>query len=206
MRQHRWLELLSDYDCEIHYHPGKANVVADALSRKEQIKPQPVQTLVMTIVLNIPSQILNTQAKAMKEENVKEENLHGVNKEFETCLDGTLCIEKWCSLPRLGGLRDLIMHESHKSKYSIHLRSDKMYHDLKKFHSERTIQMLEDMLCACMIDFGKGWDRHLPLVEFSYNNSYHTSIKAAPFKSLYGHKCRSPVYWTEVGDSDVVVV
>nr|GEU51722.1 putative reverse transcriptase domain-containing protein [Tanacetum cinerariifolium] len=67
--------------------------------------------------------------------------------------------------------------------------------------SERTIQTLEDMLRACVIDFGKSWDRHLPLVEFSYNNNYHTSIKAAPFEALYGRKCRSPVCWPEVGDA-----
>ncbi|GJV04256.1 putative reverse transcriptase domain-containing protein [Tanacetum coccineum] len=69
MRQRRWLELLSDYDCEIRYHPGKANVVADALSRKERIKPLRVRALVMTIELNLPVQILNTQAEARKEEN-----------------------------------------------------------------------------------------------------------------------------------------
>nr|GEY77839.1 reverse transcriptase domain-containing protein [Tanacetum cinerariifolium] len=62
---------------------------------------------------------------------------------------------------------------------------------------------LEDMLRACVIDFGKGWDRHLPLVEFSYNNSYHTSIKAAPFEALYGRKCQSPVCWAEVGDAQL---
>ncbi|GJX12177.1 putative reverse transcriptase domain-containing protein [Tanacetum coccineum] len=65
--------------------------------------------------------------------------------------------------------------------------------------SERTIQTLEDMLRACVIDFGNGWVKHLPLVEFSYNNSYHASIKAAPFEALYGRKCRSPVCWAEVG-------
>ncbi|GKA90535.1 putative reverse transcriptase domain-containing protein [Tanacetum coccineum] len=59
------------------------------------------------------------------------------------------------------------------------------------------------MLRACVIDFGKGWDKHLPLVEFSYNNSYHASIKAAPFEALYGRKCRSPVCWAEVGDSQL---
>ncbi|GJY04303.1 putative reverse transcriptase domain-containing protein [Tanacetum coccineum] len=64
--------------------------------------------------------------------------------------------------------------------------------------SERTIQTLEDMLCACAIDFKKGWVNHFPLVEFSYNNSYHASIKAAPFEALYGRKCRSPVCWAEV--------
>ncbi|GJW14220.1 putative reverse transcriptase domain-containing protein [Tanacetum coccineum] len=69
--------------------------------------------------------------------------------------------------------------------------------------SERTIQTLEDMLRACVLDFGKGWDRHLPLVEFSYNNSYHTSIKAALFEALYGRKCRSPICWSKVGDSQL---
>ncbi|GKC05984.1 putative reverse transcriptase domain-containing protein [Tanacetum coccineum] len=74
------------------------------------------------------------------------------------------------------------------------------YHPQTDGQSERTIQTLEDMLRACVIDFGNGWDKHLPLVEFSYNNSYHTSIKAAPFEALYGRKCRSPVCWAEVGD------
>ncbi|GJV82000.1 reverse transcriptase domain-containing protein [Tanacetum coccineum] len=77
------------------------------------------------------------------------------------------------------------------------------YHPETDGQSERTIQTLEDMLRACVIDFGKGWDKHLPLVEFSYNNSYHASIKAAPFEALYGRKCRSPVCWTEVGDSQL---
>ncbi|GJS58515.1 putative reverse transcriptase domain, ribonuclease H-like domain, aspartic peptidase domain protein [Tanacetum coccineum] len=74
------------------------------------------------------------------------------------------------------------------------------YHLETDGQSERTIQTLEDMLRACVIDFGKGWEKHLPLVEFSYNNSYHASIKAAPFEALYGRKCRSPVYWAKVGD------
>ncbi|GKE65392.1 reverse transcriptase domain-containing protein [Tanacetum coccineum] len=59
-------------------------------------------------------------------------------------------------------------------------------------------ETLEDMLRACEMDFGKGWDRHLPLMEFSYNNSYHTSIKVAPFEALYGRKCRSLICWAEV--------
>ncbi|GJS45173.1 putative reverse transcriptase domain-containing protein [Tanacetum coccineum] len=69
--------------------------------------------------------------------------------------------------------------------------------------SERTIQTLEDMLRACVIYFRKCWDRHLPLVEFCYNNSYHTSIKAAPFEALFGRKCRSPIFWAEVGDAQL---
>ncbi|GJX30696.1 putative reverse transcriptase domain-containing protein [Tanacetum coccineum] len=74
------------------------------------------------------------------------------------------------------------------------------YHPETDGQSKRTIQTLEDMLRACVIDFGKGWERHLPLVEFSYNNSYHVSIKAAPFEALYGRKCRSPVCLAKVGD------
>ncbi|GJS89346.1 putative reverse transcriptase domain-containing protein [Tanacetum coccineum] len=267
-----------------------------------------------------------------------------MDKAFEVRLDGTRCIKNQSWLPLFGNLRDLIMHEPHKSKYSIHPGSDKMYQDLKKLYwwpnikaiiteyvgkcltcsrvkaecqnpsgllvqpeipmwkweritmdfvtklprtsnghdtiwvivdrltksahfiptretdsmetlarlyikeivsqhgvpisiisdhdnhftsrlwksllnalgtqldmsmtyhpetdgqSERTIQTLEDMLRACVIDFGKGWEKHLPLVEFSYNNSYHASIKAAPFEALYGRKCRSPICWAEVGD------
>ncbi|GJV60608.1 putative reverse transcriptase domain-containing protein [Tanacetum coccineum] len=77
------------------------------------------------------------------------------------------------------------------------------YHPQTDGQSERTIQTLEDMLRACVMDFGKGWDRRLPLIKFTYNNSYHTSIKAAPFEALYGRKCRSPICWAEVGDAQL---
>ncbi|GKA60755.1 putative reverse transcriptase domain-containing protein [Tanacetum coccineum] len=78
------------------------------------------------------------------------------------------------------------------------------YHPQTDGQSERTIQTLEDMLRACVMDFGGSWDTHLPLIEFSYNNSYHTSIKCAPFEALYGRKCRSPMIWTEVGESQLI--
>nr|GEV11702.1 putative reverse transcriptase domain-containing protein [Tanacetum cinerariifolium] len=77
------------------------------------------------------------------------------------------------------------------------------YHPQTDGQTERTIQNLEDMLRAFVIDFGKGSDRHLPLVEFSYNNSYHTSIQATPFEALYHQKCRSPICWAEVGDAQL---
>ncbi|GJX22111.1 putative reverse transcriptase domain-containing protein [Tanacetum coccineum] len=77
------------------------------------------------------------------------------------------------------------------------------YHPETDGQSEKTIQTLEDMLRACVIDFGKGWINHLPLVKFSYNNSYHASIKAAPFEALNGRKCRSPVCWAEVGETQL---
>ncbi|GJX80028.1 putative reverse transcriptase domain-containing protein [Tanacetum coccineum] len=297
--------------------------------------------------LNLPKQILSAQSEARKEENFINEDLRGMINKLEPRVDETLCLNNRSWIPCLGDLRALIMHESHKSKYSIHPGSDKMYQDLKKLYwwpnmkaeiatyvskcltcakvkieyqkpsgllvqpeipqwkwenitmdfvtklprtaagqdtiwvivdrltksahflpmreddtlekltrqylkevvskhgvpvsiisdrdgkftshfwkslhkalgtrldmstayhpetdgqSERTIQTLEDMLRACVLDFGKGWDKHLPLVEFSYNNSYHTSIKAAPFEALYGRKCRSPICWAEVGDSQL---
>ncbi|GKC73957.1 putative reverse transcriptase domain-containing protein, partial [Tanacetum coccineum] len=239
MRQRRWLELLADYDCEICYHPGKANVVADALSRKKRIKPLRVRALILTVHPKLPSQILEAQNEALKEENVKSENLRGMDKSFEIRPDGTrfkaecqkpsgLLVQpeipmwKWeritmdfvSKLPKTSIGHDtiwVIVDRLTKSSHFIPIRAtdstqldmSTAYHPKTDGQSERTIQTLEDMLRACVIDFGKGWDKHLPLVEFSYNNSYHASIKAAPFEALYGRKCRSPVCWTEVGDSQL---
>nr|GEV19732.1 putative reverse transcriptase domain-containing protein [Tanacetum cinerariifolium] len=104
MRQRRWLELLSDYNCEIRYHPGKANLMTDALSRKQRIKPLRVRALVMTIGLNLPVQILDAQVKERKEENYGTEDLCGMIKKLEQRTDGTLCL------------------------------NDKMYQDLKKLY------------------------------------------------------------------------
>ncbi|GJZ43916.1 putative reverse transcriptase domain-containing protein [Tanacetum coccineum] len=103
----------------------------------------------------------------------------------------------------------ILDHDSHftsrfwqslQSALGTQLDMSTTYHPKTDGQSERTIQTLEDMLRVCVIDFGKGWERYLPLVEFSYNNSYHASIKAAPFETLYGRKCRSPVCWDKVGD------
>ncbi|GJU82254.1 putative reverse transcriptase domain-containing protein [Tanacetum coccineum] len=134
MRQRRWLELLSDYDCEIRYHPGKANVGADALSRKERSNPLRVPALVMTIGLNLPKQILSAQPETRMDENFINEDLRGMINKLEPRADGTLCLNNRSWIPCLGDLRALIMHESHKSKYSIHPGSDKMYQDLKKLY------------------------------------------------------------------------
>nr|GEV89153.1 putative reverse transcriptase domain-containing protein [Tanacetum cinerariifolium] len=206
------------------------------------------------------------KAEAMKPKNLKSEDVGGMlienskdpekprKEKLEPRADETLCLNNISWLPCYGELRTLIIHESHKSKYSVHPGSDKMYQDMKLLYwwpnmkadiatyvskcltclkvkaehqkpsgvlevvtrhgipvsiiydrdpSERTIQTLEDMLRACVIDFGNGWERHLPLVEFSYNNSYHASIKASPFEALYGQKCRSPVCWAEVRDAQL---
>nr|GEY95034.1 putative reverse transcriptase domain-containing protein [Tanacetum cinerariifolium] len=143
MRQCRWLELLSDYNFEIRYHPQKANVVADALSRKEMIKPLRVRALVMTISLNLPKRILNAQAEVRKKENYGIKDLCGA----------------------------LIIHESHKAKQSIHPGLDKMYQDLTKLYWWPNIKV-----------------KIATYVKFLYNNSYHMSVKSAPFKALYGQK------------------
>nr|GFA78941.1 putative reverse transcriptase domain-containing protein [Tanacetum cinerariifolium] len=140
MRQRRWLELLSDYDCDICYHPGKANVVVDALSRKEQSRPLRVRALVMTIGLNLAKKILEAQTEALKLENLSAEDVGGMLKKdlpkekLEPRADETLCLNNRSWVLCFGDLRTLIMHESHKSKYSIHPGSDKMYQDLKRLY------------------------------------------------------------------------
>ncbi|GJX82516.1 putative reverse transcriptase domain-containing protein [Tanacetum coccineum] len=124
MRQRRWLELLSDYDCDIRYHPGKANVVADALSRKERTEPLRVRALVMKIGLDLPKRILEDVGGIIRRDIPKER--------LEPRADGTLCLHG--RIPCYGDLRSVIMHESHKSKYSIHPGSEKMYQDVKKLY------------------------------------------------------------------------
>ena len=86
----------------------------------------------------------------------------------------------------------------------IKLNLSTTYHAQTDGQSERTIQTLEDMLRTCILDFGGSWGQHMTLEEFAYNNSYHSSIQKAPYESLYGRKCRSPIYWNEVGEKKVL--
>ncbi|GJV48592.1 putative reverse transcriptase domain-containing protein [Tanacetum coccineum] len=234
-------ELLSDYDCEIRYHPGKANV------------------------------ILSAQSEARKEENFINEDLHGMINKLEPRADGMMCLNNRSWILLYGDLRALIMHESHKLKYSIHPGSDKMYQDLKKLYwwpnmkAKIATYISKCLTCAKVeIEYQKPsgllvqpeipqwkWEnitmdfvtklpktylkevvsRHGVLVSIISNRdgkftshfkkslnkalgtrldmsaTYHPEtdghIKAAPFKALYGRKCRSPICWAEVEDSQL---
>ncbi|KAI3769531.1 hypothetical protein L6452_00637 [Arctium lappa] len=344
MRQRRWLELLKDYDCELLYHPGKANVVADALSRKDYGGNSKATFTRIELTSTLIDRIKVSQMEALLEENLKEEVMERKHLLLTEDGRGVKLFNGRVWVPKIGGNRELLLEDAHKLKYSIHSGSTKMYRDLKlhywwpvmkldvaryvercvtclqvkaehqrpygslqsleipewkwehitmdfvtklpktvrghdtiwvvvdrltksahflamretlpmdklaklyidevisrhgvplsivsdrdsrftshfwdglqkefgmrvklntTYHpqtdgqSERTIQTLEDMLRSCVIDFGGSWDSHLPLVEFAYNNSYHSSIGMAPFEALYGCKCRNLVCWLETGE------
>ncbi|KAI3775824.1 hypothetical protein L1987_45578 [Smallanthus sonchifolius] len=316
MWQRRWLELIKDYDCEILYHPGKANVVADALSRKEEHPPIRVKSYKLVITPDFMTQLRNVQIDALKTENVKKERMAGQEKYLEENEYGVkirfsrmwiphidefrikvpdeaqvtifnssgyyknvprstprllpLDIPEWkwehiamdfiTKVPKTAKGYDtiwVIVDRLTKSAHFLPIRETYSSERLaeafikeivsrhgvpvsivsdrdtrftsrfwKKFHeemgtkllisttyhpqtdgqSERTIQTLEDMLRACIIDFGGSWDSHLPLVEFSYNNSYHASIGMPPYEMLYGRKCRTPICWGEVGQKELGIL
>nr|GEU89999.1 putative reverse transcriptase domain-containing protein [Tanacetum cinerariifolium] len=178
----------------------------------------------------LKAKILKTRGEASKDLSAPTEWLIGLETHFKRLDNDGIYFFHRIWIPSVGGIRKLIMDESHTSKYSVHPGADKMYYDLRDLYwwpalqkalgtklnmstayhpktndqSECTIQTLEDMLRACVMDFSGSWDTHLSLVEFSYNNSYHKSIKCAPFKALYGWKCISPVIWDEVREVSLV--
>ncbi|GJZ69803.1 putative reverse transcriptase domain-containing protein [Tanacetum coccineum] len=133
MRQRRWIELFSDYECEIRYHPGKANVVADALSRKERLKPRRVRAMAMTVQAGMREKIQVAQSEALKQENIFMENLHGLDQQMEKKEGESLYFMDRIWVPLIGDVRTMIMDEAHKSKYSVHPGADKMYYDLRIF-------------------------------------------------------------------------
>ncbi|GKA02785.1 retrotransposon protein, putative, ty3-gypsy subclass [Tanacetum coccineum] len=128
IRQRRWIELFSDYDYEIRYHPGKANVVADALSRKERVKPKRVRAMNMTLQSSIKDRILTAQKEAVDEFAGLQK---GLDEMIEQRSDGTLYYLDRIWVPLKGEVRTLIMDEAYKSKYFVHPGADKMYYDLR---------------------------------------------------------------------------
>ncbi|GJS10505.1 putative reverse transcriptase domain-containing protein [Tanacetum coccineum] len=134
MRQKRWIELFSDYECEIRYHPCKANVVADALSRKERVKPRCVRAMAMTIQSGVKRMMLAAQSEAFKEENALAERLHGLDQQMERKEDESLYFMDRIWVPLVGGVRTVIMDEAHKTMYYVHLGEDNMYHDLRDMY------------------------------------------------------------------------
>ncbi|KAA0060066.1 DNA/RNA polymerases superfamily protein [Cucumis melo var. makuwa] len=373
LRQRRWLELIKDYDCTIEYHPGKANVVADALSRKSRL-PKSALCGIRVALLNelrgsksvvttensgsllaqfqvrssLVTEIVRRQSEDSNLQKKFEKSKKGLEVEFELRIDGAIVKQGRLCVPNINELKNAILEEAHSSAYAMHPCSTKMYRTLKKtywwsgmkqkiaeyvdrclicqqvkqvrqrprgflnplpvpewkwehitmdflfglprtssghddiwvivdrltkttrfipikmtstldqlarlyvdkivsqygvpvsivsdrdprftskfwpslqkaigtglkfstsFHpqtngqSERTIQTLEDMLRACVLQLKGIWDTHLPLMEFAYNNNYQSSIGMAPYKALYGRPCRTPVCWNEVGERKLV--
>ena len=360
MRQRHWLELLKDYDCTIEYHPGKANVVADALSRKVsgrvanllslremnvelQVSPSGVLLATLKIRPVLHERIREAQNRDDYIIELRKKMDQGKGKEFVIHVDGALMLGNRIYVPKVDDLRREILDEAHSAPYAMHPGSSKMYQMLKShfwwpkmkkevaefvskcmtcqqiksehqapvgklhplpipewkwekitmnfvtglprtqrkndaiwvivdrltksthflpirwgftldqlakryvdeivrlhgvplsivsdrdprftskfwgslqqalgtklhfstiFHpqtdgqSERTIKTLEDMLRACVLEFQGSWDDYVTLIEFAYNNHYHSSIGMAPYEALYGRKCRCPVYWDEEG-------
>ncbi|KAG8474912.1 hypothetical protein CXB51_031631 [Gossypium anomalum] len=296
----RWLELLKDYELVIDYHPGKANVVADALSRKLLFALRVMNTQLkvsddgsILAELRVKLKFLQEISEAQKDDQdlqAKRKQCEvDTESDFRIGSDGCLmfkdriCVKaehqvpsgllqpimvpewKWdritmdfvSGLPLTPGKKDAIWvivdrltKSAHfipvRTDYSLNKLADLYIREIVRLHgiplsiisdrdprftsrfwqklqdalgtklnfstafhpqtdgqSERVIQILEDMLRCCVLEFQGSWERYLPLVEFAYNNSYQTSLKMAPYEALYGRKCRTPLYWTELKENQI---
>ncbi|GAU49588.1 hypothetical protein TSUD_138750 [Trifolium subterraneum] len=296
MRQRRWLEFLKDYDYELSYHPGKANVVADALSRKslhmsslmakelELIEEFRDLSLVCEVTSNSVKlgmlKLTNPFLEKIRECQKEDEKLmkrvtlviEGQENDFKVDENGVvkfrgrvcvpdvpdiamdffgglpktakgneviwvvvdrltksahfIAIKMGTLVPRLAeiyveqiirlhGIPSSIVSdrdpkftsrfwESFQEALGTKLRLSSAYHPQTDGQSERTIQSLEDLLRGCVLELGESWDSCLPLIEFTYNNSFHSSIGMAPFEALYGRRCRTPLCWYESGENVVL--
>ncbi|KAL8114289.1 hypothetical protein AgCh_021224 [Apium graveolens] len=255
MRQRRWLKLLKDYDANIQYHPGKANVVADALSRKNlgsvaSLITQPhlisdlerlgVELYVrgssgsianLKVEPNLVSRVKEAQKDdtdpTIREEILKEAHsssfsIHPGSTKILTKSAHFLPIRETThvhelaeifqrDIVRLHGVRVSIVSDrdtrftsrfwkGFQQAWGTRLNFSITFYPQTDGQSERTIQMLEDMLRACALEWTGDWDKYLYLVEFAYNNSWHASIGMPPFEALYGRRCRAPSCWDEVGE------
>ncbi|RVW22847.1 Transposon Ty3-I Gag-Pol polyprotein [Vitis vinifera] len=304
-RQRRWLETLEDFHFTLQYHPGKANVVADALSRKAQCVLSGLVVYEWKMYDYISEfnpcfdKVIEAQRKDTKLEGIRSQIMAGDAVEGWNIHSngGIHFLNKLC-VPNDAQVKEEVMKEAHHSRFTVHPGETKMYHDLKRqywwqgmkrdisrfvskcltcqqvkvehqkpagllqplpiaewkwdhvtmdfvtglprtpqnrdprftsqfwqslqkalgtaiklssaFHpqtdgqSEKVIQILEDMLRACVMDFKGNWVEHLPLIEFAYNNSFQSSIGMAPYEALYGRPCRSPMCWMESGEASLI--
>ncbi|KAL8109863.1 hypothetical protein AgCh_025817 [Apium graveolens] len=213
-RQRRWLELMKDYVGEILYHPGKANVVADALSSKERFKmlitPEELvrELEEMEIEVKSPEEKTNEERESLTE---KKSNVRKMRREIMRYANRIWILN-------VRELKDEILREGHNSRYSIHpgggtsategtpttLRNS----DVKvgtNSHGfceipDSTPDFFEELSGMLMNQTECYGDEHLSLIEFAYSHSYHASIEMPPHEALYGRRCHSPLYWDEVGE------
>ncbi|KAA0056296.1 pol protein [Cucumis melo var. makuwa] len=221
MRQQRWLELVNDYDCEILYHPGKANVVADALSKKVSHSAALItrQTPLYQDFERVEIAVSRCLAEA------------GYAVEFSVSPDGGFLFKRRLCVLADSVVKIELLTEAHSSRFSMHPGLPNQHTSFRENslillfgkglqaamgtrldfsiafnpqidgQTERLNHVLEDMLRACALQFPGSWDSHLHLMKFAYNNSFQVTISMTSFEALYGKCCRSPICWDETAQS-----